>query len=160
MQVDDAADRRQKAALGIFGVNACLYRVAADLELVLGEGQWLARSDAQLPFDQIEPGDHLGHGMLDLQARVHFHEVEGASIISCVFDNELDRTRADVADRPCRRYRGGAHGTTAFTRHSRSWRLLEDLLMPALHRAVAFEQVDAVSVRVGKDLHLDMTGRG
>ena len=34
----------------------------------------LARGDAQLPFDQIDAGDFLGHRMFDLQPRVHFHE--------------------------------------------------------------------------------------
>ena len=39
--------------------------------------QRLAGGDAQLPFDQVEAGDHLGHRMLDLQAGVHLHEIEG-----------------------------------------------------------------------------------
>ena len=45
-------------------------------QLVLGLRQRLAGRDAQLPLHQIEAGDHLGHRMLDLQARVHLHEVE------------------------------------------------------------------------------------
>ena len=49
-------------------------------DLVLAERQRLAGRDAQLPFDQIEAGDHLGHRMLDLQARVHLHEVEALAI--------------------------------------------------------------------------------
>ena len=44
--------------------------------LLLRQRQRLARGHAQLPLDQIEAGDHLGHRVLDLQARVHFHEVE------------------------------------------------------------------------------------
>ena len=57
--------------------------------------QRLARGDAQLPLDQVEPGDHLGHRMLDLQPRVHLHEVEAAVGVG----DELDRAGADVADR-------------------------------------------------------------
>jgi hypothetical protein len=41
--------------------------------------QRLAGGDAQLPLDQVEPGDHLGDRVLDLQARVHLHEVERPS---------------------------------------------------------------------------------
>src|SRR5699024_11606042 len=37
-------------------------------------------------------------------------------------------------------------------------RLLDDLLVPALQRALAFAQVDDVAVRVGEDLHLDVPG--
>ena len=40
------------------------------------ERQRLAGGDAELPLDQIEPGDRLGHRMLDLQPRVHLHEPE------------------------------------------------------------------------------------
>ena len=43
-------------------------------DLVLRQRQRLAGGDAQLPFDQIEAGDHLGDRMLDLQAGVHLHE--------------------------------------------------------------------------------------
>ena len=41
-----------------------------------GRGEALAARDAQLPFDQIDPGDRLGHRVLDLQPRVHLHEIE------------------------------------------------------------------------------------
>ena len=47
-------------------------------ELVLPPRQRLAGGDAQLPLDQVEAGDHLGDRVLDLQPRVHFHEVERA----------------------------------------------------------------------------------
>ena len=75
---DERADRRQEARVRILGVDARLDRVAVDRELVLRLRQRLAGRDAQLPFDEIEPGDHLGDRMLDLQPRVHLHEVERA----------------------------------------------------------------------------------
>ena len=50
--------------------------MAVDRKLVLRERQLLARRHAQLPLDEIEPRDHLRHRMLDLQPRVHLHEVE------------------------------------------------------------------------------------
>ena len=34
--------------------------------LVLCEGEALARSDAQLPLDEVKPRDHLRHGVLHL----------------------------------------------------------------------------------------------
>ena len=51
----------------------------------------LAGGDAQLPFHQVEPGDHLGDRMLDLEPGVHLQEVE----------SRRHRRRT----RPCRRRR-------------------------------------------------------
>jgi hypothetical protein len=44
--------------------------------VVLRQRQRLAGGHAQLPLDQVEAGDRLGHRVLDLQPRVHLHEVE------------------------------------------------------------------------------------
>ena len=58
------------------------------------------------------------------------------------------------------RARGGhgglAHGAAAFLGHAGRGRFLDDLLVAALHRAVALEQVDAIALRVGEDLDLYM----
>ena len=111
-------------------------------ELALRQRQRLAGRDAQLPLDQVEPGDHLGDRMLDLQARVHLHEVEAAVRMG----DELDRAGADVADRlaPPRPRRGPSPRGARRVMPGRG-RLLEHLLVAALHRAVALEQVDAVA---------------
>ena len=55
--------------------------MAGQPDVLLAERQRLPRGDAELPLDQVEPGDELGDGVLDLQARVHLHEEElvGAS---------------------------------------------------------------------------------
>ena len=47
--------------------------------------------DADLLDDEIEPGDHLGHRVLHLQARVHLDEEELAVLVE-----ELDRAGAAV----------------------------------------------------------------
>ena len=77
-QVRERADRRQEAALRILGVDARLDRMPGERELVLALRQRLARRDAELPFDEVLAGDHLGDRMLDLEPRVHLHEVERA----------------------------------------------------------------------------------
>ena len=62
----------------------------------MGEPEGFARGDSQLLLDDVEPGDHLGDGVLDLQARVHLHEEE---LVGGVTGNdELHRPGADVAD--------------------------------------------------------------
>jgi hypothetical protein len=130
--------------------------VALDRQLLLRQRQRFPGSNPQLPFDQIQPGDHLGHRMLDLQPGVHFHEVEVAVFVG----DEFHRAGIHIADRPRRRNRGVAHFAAALSRHSRCRRLLEDLLMTALHRAVALEQIHAMPLRVRKHLHLDVPRTG
>ena len=39
-------------------------------------GERLAHGDAQLEFDEVEAGDHLGDGVLDLEPGVHLDEPE------------------------------------------------------------------------------------
>ena len=142
----------RKPSVRILRVDARLERVAADGELLLRQRQRLARRDAQLPFDQVLPGDHLGDRMLDLQPRVHLHEEEAAVLVG----DELDRARADVADRARGRDRGLAHLAAARLGHAGRRRLLQHLLVTPLHRAVALEQVHAVAVGVGEHLDLDV----
>jgi len=45
--------------------------VTTVLDLFLAEGDLLARSDSQLPFDQVESRNPFGDRMFDLQTRVH-----------------------------------------------------------------------------------------
>ena len=93
--------------------------------------------------------------MLDLDARVDLDEVElaGVGILQ-----ELDRSGADLA--------GLARDLQRMTakllalRHFKVWRRrpLDDLLVAALDRAVALEQVYSIAMRVAQHLHLDMAG--
>ena len=45
-------------------------------DLLLAQRQPLAGGDPQLPFDEIDPGHRLGHRVLDLDPRIHLHEIE------------------------------------------------------------------------------------
>src|SRR5205085_10673255 len=78
--------RRQEVALGILGVDTRLDRMPLRLYRLLREWQPLARGNAMLPLDEIEPGDHFGLRVLDLQPRVHLHEVEPAIVLGDEFD--------------------------------------------------------------------------
>ena len=73
------ARARDEVLARILGADARLDRVPARTDLVLCERQPLAGGDAQLPLDEVEAGDELGDRVLDLQARVHLHEVELAA---------------------------------------------------------------------------------
>ena len=95
--------------------------------------------------------------MLDLQPRVHLEEVEalGAAAGRRV-DEELDRAGVAVAA-GARRADGRLGHPRAQARVGHGRRaLFDDLLMPALHRALALEQMYDVAVVVGEDLHLDV----
>ena len=101
------------------------------------------------------PGDHLGHAVLDLDARVHLQEE-----VLAVLEQALDRAGADVVD--------GARGLDGdladalahLVVDGRRGRLLDQLLVAALDRAVALAEVDDVAVAVGQDLDLDVARVG
>ena len=93
----DDAGVRAEAVGRVLGGDPALQRGAADPDAVLREpqvGQRLARRDAQLRLHQVDVGDLLGHGVLDLDARVHLDEDVAAGRV----DQELDRARVDVPD--------------------------------------------------------------
>ena len=83
-------DCGMKSWRGILRAQPHLDRVPGELDVVLLEPQRLAARDPQLQFDQIEPGDRLGDGVLDLQPRIHLHEIEFAAAI----EQELQRAGA------------------------------------------------------------------
>jgi len=85
----------QELGHDIFGVEAHLNGVAADLSVAYLVGQSGAFSYPQLERDEIEPGDHLRDRMLHLEPGVHLEEEE----VAVAVENELDRAGTDVADR-------------------------------------------------------------
>ena len=151
-EAPDAPDRGQETAARVFAVDARLDGVALLANRGLLERQPLARCDAQLPLDEIEAGDQFGDRMLDLQARVHLHEIEapvGA-------DDELDGAGVHVADRLRGAHGRGRHRGAGCRVDEGRRRFLDDLLVAALHRAFALEQVHATAMRVAEDLYLDV----
>ena len=66
--------------------------------------QRFPRRHPQLPFHQVEPGDHFGNRMLDLQPGVHLKKEEPVGI-----SNEFHRSRTDITDRASSGDRGRPH---------------------------------------------------
>ena len=90
--------------------------------------------------------------MLDLNTRIHFHEVEIA-----VFVNEkLDSSCVVVAALLCGSNSRIAHFFAQLGADDRTRALLKHLLIASLHGAVALAKVDIVAVFVGNYLYLDM----
>ena len=94
--------------------------------------------------------------MLDLQPRVHLEEVEPAPSPGAL-EQELDRAGVAIADARAPRRPPPAPMAARSAGVSAGDGLSSiDLLMPALDRALALEQVDDVAVRVGEHLDLDV----
>ncbi len=92
--------------------------------------------------------------MLDLDPRVHFDEVE----IARGGDDELDRAGVGVvrgADQADRRV---AHRGAGRRIEAGAGALLDQLLVPPLHGAIALPEMNRIAVRVGDHLHLDVAG--
>src|SRR5260370_2869554 len=119
--------------------------------LILLEGQRLAGGDPQLPLHEIENCTRLGDGMLDLTAPVHFHEIEGVAL-----GDELDGTRADIADRARRGDCDIAHPAPLRVTQARRGCLLDHLLMTALYRAVPLQEVHPLATAAAVRLALEV----
>ena len=97
----DHTGRRQEIAERVLSCDAALDAVPGVRRRVQGGGELFAGRDTQLGVHEVEAGDHLGDGMLHLQACIHLEEVERA-----VDDQELYRARAAIG----RGARGGDRG--------------------------------------------------
>src|SRR5205807_1768140 len=129
--------RRGHEGLRVLGVDAAFQGVTADLHVALAVGQPLTRGDQQLRLHEIDAGDELGDGMLDLDARVHLDEVELPVLVE-----ELHGAGAAVADRAARLHAPLAHEAALARREAGRRRLLEHLLVAPLHGAIALAEVN------------------
>ena len=60
----------------IFSVEAHFHGVAARSDGLPGKRQAMAGGDGDLQLYEVQAGDLLGDGMLDLQTRVHFQKIK------------------------------------------------------------------------------------
>ena len=137
--------------VGMLGIDAALDRVPAKCDVLLPERQLLPRGHQDLRLHDVDAGDHLGHRMLDLYPRVHLDEIELALLVQ-----ELEGARAAVADLAAGLGAALADADALLHRDQRRGRLLDDLLVAALHRAIAVAQIDRIAVFVGEHLDLDV----
>ena len=139
-----------EVAARVLGVDPELDGVAADLGIVVAE--LLAGGDAEHLAHQVDAGDLLGDRVLDLEPGVDLEEGDRAVLA----DEELARAGADVArlveDRLGRR----VDALDLLVGQERRGRLLDELLVAALQRAVAGGDDDDVAVLVGQALGLDV----
>jgi hypothetical protein len=106
------ADGGPEALLRVLGVDAHLYSVAPDLNLLLLEPEPLPHGDPKLGLDQVHPRHHLRDGVLHLDAGVHLNEVEVALLVHQKLQGPRRRRspRAPRASWPPRRWPAGSPG--------------------------------------------------
>ena len=139
---------------GVFGVNARLDGVPAELDLVLGDRDRLPTGNPQLFGDQIYPCDHLGDRMFHLDAGIHFHEIKRPAAVH----QEFHGAGALVANGAGGGHGGIAHLAAQVGVDGHAGSLFQQLLVAALDRAVALAQVDHVAVAIGQHLHFHVSG--
>src|SRR5439155_20542392 len=147
----DRPRRRGEVLRGVLGVDPALDRVAAQRDVLLGDRELLPHRDPDLLAHDVDAGRHLGHAVLDLHARLHLEEE-----VLAVGQEALDRARRPVPDRPGGLRSDRPDPLAERIVHRRSRALLDQLLVPALHRAVALSEVDDVPLRVRQHLDLDV----
>lgn len=115
--------------------------------------QFFAVGDAELLAHQVDARGFLGDRVLDLQAGVHLEERHGLALHQVL--HGAGAVVVGLAADPLGRFVDlGAH----LVGQERRGRLLDQLLEPALQRAVAGTGDHHVAVLVGDDLRLDVAG--
>ena len=114
-----------------------------------------AFGDMDLRLDDIDAGDDLGDRMLDLNARIDLDEIEFAGID---IHQEFDRAGIAIICRAADRQRRVAECLAVGIAQIRRRGALDHLLVAALDRAVALEQMHEIAMGIAQQLDLDMAG--
>ncbi len=151
--VGQHARRRLELAQRILGIQAHLDGCALRRARHGGVIQRFARGHAQHALHQVQPGDGFRHGMLYLQAGIDLQEIE--AVARRVVD-EFNGAGGTVVDRLAQPHGGSVQRLARGGGQKRRGRLFDDLLVAALHRAIALAQGQHTAGAVAEDLHLDM----
>jgi len=76
----NATGARTELIEGVFGIDAAFDGVAFELDVALGMAQGFAHGNHDLIANEVDAGDFLGDGMLDLDAFVDLKEVKVAVV--------------------------------------------------------------------------------
>src|SRR5690349_19386924 len=147
--------------LRILGRNPALDRVAVGRDPLLRRNvqrsfvQPVPVRDEDLALDNVDAGDDLGHGVLNLDARIHLNEKE---LVAIDVEQEFDGAGIAIFGRLAKSDSRFADLLAQVDRKIDAGRDLDDLLMPALHRAIALPEMNEIAVLIAEDLHFDMLG--
>ena len=121
-------------------------------DVVLGKAQWFPFRGANLVAHNVGERHHLRDRMLDLDARVHFHEIEAILFVK----QELNSPRTGISNRFTSGDRCLSHFLTQLRRHHRRGRLFQQFLVPSLYRTLPLPKVNALAILIRHHLNLDM----
>ena len=147
------ARRRLEIMSRVFRIQPHLDRSAFGLRQLLKIGR-LACGGAHHPLDEIDPEHVFRHGMFDLQPRIDFEEVE---FVARAVVDEFDGPRRTIADGDAELFGRFQHPPTRRRGKVRRRRFLDDLLVAALERAIAFAKSRDIAAAVAENLYLDVT---
>src|ERR1700733_5587954 len=148
MVMHDFARRRPKRHR-VLGIDTALNGVAVELHIALAEFKIAAGGNANLLEDQIDIRDHLSDRMLDLDAGIHFDEIELA-----VFVEELDGADTEILDLAHCRGNGFTHLVARRCIEGRGRTFFPYLLVAPLQRAIALAEMNGAAPAVTE--HLDL----
>ena len=94
MERRNSSRRRAEIPGRIFSIDATLQGVSPQIDVFLGIAQMLARSNPDLLFDQIQPGDQFGNRMFYLDSGIHLQKIE----VEIPIHQKFDRTSATITD--------------------------------------------------------------
>mmetsp|Transcript_11580 Transcript_11580/g.32881 ORF Transcript_11580/g.32881 Transcript_11580/m.32881 type:complete len:447 (+) Transcript_11580:2577-3917(+) len=159
MTVDgDGTSIGSKVLLGILGGNAALDGNTTGTNVLLDEtdlAEGGAGSNAKLGLDNVNTGDLLGDGVLDLDTGIDFNEVglhvggihqelNGTSILVVGTGGQIAGILVELLAQFIGQGPSGGH--------------LNDLLVAPLNGAIALVQMNDVAGAIAKDLDLNVTG--
>mmetsp|Transcript_2127 Transcript_2127/g.4320 ORF Transcript_2127/g.4320 Transcript_2127/m.4320 type:complete len:242 (-) Transcript_2127:31-756(-) len=145
----ERVDRRRVSDVDDVGHDGLRGSLGSPIDL----GQVDAHRDHQLKRWNVLASDSLRHWVLHLQAWVELEEIE----LLCLRQEEvLDGAGVGVVDHQGEACCSKLHLTHRLWRDGNWGPLLDDLLEPALHRAVAPGEDGDVLVLVGHNLDLDV----
>src|SRR5688500_4570221 len=121
----------------VFGIDAAFDGMTFQYNVSLPKSELFAGSHANLRLHQINPGDGLSNGMLDLQACIHFYEIE-----LVFFEQKLERAHPAIADALACVDAAGSHSVAQSRGNAQGRCFLDNFLMAALHGAIPFTQID------------------
>ena len=106
------------------------------------------------PAHQIDIINCFGDTVFNLQTRIDFEEIE--SVARCVV-YKFDRTGRTVRNPLHKSQSRFMQRFASLFGQARRRRFFNDLLVTALHRAIAFAQNNSIAIAIAKDLYFDMT---
>ena len=155
---DELAGVRHEVVGRVLSRDTALDSMAHGLQILLLRQvdframELIAFSNFDLGLHDIDTGNLLGNGMLNLNTRVNLDEVE----LAVGSSKEFYSAGADIINVLHQLYSCVADSLALLYRQSEGRSDFYELLMTTLYGAVTLEQVHEVAMRIADNLHLDM----